>query len=138
MQNSTLFLLLNPFSVSRLHDNVLKAPKNARFTLSDLFSRLDRMIWTELGGKTGAPYISTIRRSLQRTYLGMLVDQALGRRWGAHEEAKTLSYRSLVNLGKRVDAVLAAKLALDAASEAHLMETSQRIKSALKAYFQRN
>jgi len=138
VQNATLFLLMNPFSVSRLHDNELKAPKNARFTLSDLFGRLDRMIWTELGDKAGAPYISSVRRSLQRSYLGLLVDQALGRRWGVHEEAKTLSYRSLVLLGRRVDAALAAKLAQDAASEAHLMETSQRIKSALKAYFQRN
>ncbi len=140
VQSTALFLLFNPFAVSRLHDNQLKSgDASTRFTLGDLFGRVDGIIWRELDNKeVGQPYIVSTRRSLQRKHLNLLVDQALGKRFGVLEEAKTLSYRSLVLLGRQIDQVMNSQAVMDAESQAHLMESQQRIKSALKAYFQRN
>ncbi len=120
-----------------MQDNELRFASNeTAFTMADLFSGLDRSIWSELDG--GGAKIASLRRNLQREYVKQLIRLTL--RPGpsaAPEDATTLARASLASLQTKIHDVLSAGKITDSTSNAHLQETDDRITAALQAQMQK-
>lgn len=145
IQGSVLTMLMNPTTLSRVHDNelVIKAEEDA-LTLPEIFDLIHAEIWSELKlkpkGKYSArkPMISSLRRNLQRTYAERLVDLAnVGRSTtAAIKPVSTLARLRLKKLSKEVEAFLKAnENKLDAYTAAHLEDTQTRVTKALEARY---
>ena len=137
LQRAVLGRLFNPVTLARMQDNELRFASNeTAFTMADLFSGLDRSIWSELDG--GGAKIASLRRNLQREYLKQLIRLTL--RPGpsaAPEDATTLARASLASLQTKIHDVLSAGKITDSTSNAHLQETDDRITAALQAQMQK-
>ncbi|HEY3966497.1 MAG TPA: zinc-dependent metalloprotease [Planctomycetaceae bacterium] len=155
MQGNILSQLLSTSTLSRLHDNELKEPAEADvYTLAEhLRSVIDGVFgeWREApkpGEYTNRkPYISSLRRNLQRTGLKRLANlfsssgsnQILliligGSSGGIPEDARTLVRMHLTEMDKQITAVLsAADVKLDDYSKAHLQDSQERIRKLLQA-----
>lgn len=120
---------------SRIIDNATKvdAKKDAPLTLSQLYGRLTKDIFAELGGRDD---IAPLRRELQRDYVNRLAGQLL--RPGAASRADT---RSVMRV--QAKALLArlesasGRSALSAESKAHLADIADTLKQAFDAKLQR-
>ena len=89
MQPSILGIMPPEIVASRIIDNATKvAAKDAPLTLADLYGRLTKDIFSELGGRDD---IAPLRRELQRDYVNRLAGQLL--RPGAASRADTSSER---------------------------------------------
>jgi hypothetical protein len=144
-QDRILSKLLSSLTLTRLHDAELKVSADAdALTVAELLERLTKAIFAETESVTSGeftnrkPAISSLRRNLQRTYLGKLADLALGRSSllenAPPEDAQTIAYLQLTDLKGQVDELLEKEdLALDTYSRAHLLETSARIEKVLDA-----
>ncbi|MBN8245983.1 MAG: zinc-dependent metalloprotease [Verrucomicrobia bacterium] len=132
VQRTALDRVYHPVVLDRVLDNevLARAAGQEVFPMADLFSTLDRTVWTELD--SGA-VISSTRRNLQREQLRHLVRLALRTNGGqeAPEDAATLARASLVQLGGKVRT--AAQASGDSTTRAHLQETDARITAALTA-----
>lgn len=140
-QRRILDQLLSPLTLARLHDAELKvSADNDAMTVAELLSRLTGSIFSEVDSlKAGEytnrkPAIGSLRRNLQRSYLRSLTELAVSGA-GAPEDCRTLAFAELTDLKTKIDAKLAADIKLDRYTEAHLLETSARIKNALDAQF---
>ena len=144
IQASTLTSLLNPDTLTQLYDNELRTPAdNDMLTLPEMLDTVGDAIWTELGKKPETkstarkPWISSLRRNLQREHSNRLIDLLLpGNGSGAaYKPISNLVYVRLQALVEKIDGVLEAKDKLDPYSAAHLAETKTRITKALDAQF---
>ncbi|MFN0052741.1 MAG: zinc-dependent metalloprotease [Planctomycetales bacterium] len=143
IQGSVLTMLLNPTQLKQLFDNELRTPSDAdALTLPELLESLRDAIWSELGQPipegTSArkPWISSLRRNLQREHVERLIDLTLPDPGGAnvHKPISNLAVRQLDALRQKIAAVL-ANPAIDPYSQAHLGEAQMRIGKALDAHF---
>ncbi len=152
-QRMTLSLLLGPDTLERVLDAELKldADQDA-VSLPELLGRLSKAIYPELHGEEGAalvggtrftvrrPFVPSLRRNLQRAYLGELIALALGNRgWSVPPVTRALAYRELKGLKTRLDPIAqdSGKAALlDPYSLAHIEESRARIEKALAAAYQ--
>ncbi len=139
-----LFHLMNPITLGRIYDAESKIPADEdAMTVPEVMSRVTRAIWSELTGAANGNYsnrkpcISSIRRSLQRTQLNMLVGILLekpGRTMPA--DAHSVTRLTLKGLSQQIGDFLAAGDGkLDAFTRAHLDESKARIDKALDADF---
>lgn len=145
LQSSILFQMLNPFTLRRVHDNMLKVPGNEdAFTVPELFRELTGAIWSELDRdpREGSwderhGYISSIRRNLQRAYVRMMIDLLLNTPEGAvPADVTACTFMTLERLSKKIEKVLKAGAdRIDDYTLAHLMETKRRVDKALDAEF---
>jgi len=144
IQSFILFQLMNPLTVNRIYDNQLKVPAKAdSFDVPELFSTLNSVVWAELddnawGNWTNRkPWISSIRRGLQRKHLERLISIVLSRPgWTYNADCHSVARMALKDLGWRIDqALTAAGARLDDYSLAHLTEARTRIAKALEAEF---
>ena len=130
-----LFNRLFPNTLRRIHDAELKSAASDKLTVAEYLERVKSACWADVApGRAGAepwtdakPFLSSIRRSLQREYLNItepLVRTPPGVFFSPDLHA--MVQHSLRKLADRVDQTLAAGK-LDFASEAHLVSCKSRI-----------
>ncbi len=137
MQTSVLVDLLSGDRLSRLKDIELKMPADKVLTIPELFDTLQSGIWTEvLKAKNQEIKISSLRRGLQREYLGLLTGMVLrgNESKGLPEDARTIAWYKL----KQLDEKLKSVDSKDEYTKAHILETRDRIKKVLDARIQSN
>jgi len=137
LQRSLLRSLLSNQRLSHLRNLELRANAGESLTLPELFETLQGGIWTEVLEPDDADLnISSIRRALQREHLDILTKMVL-RRLQVPEDARTLAWYQLNQLGDRLDGMLGRYSGdLDTYTQAHLTETRDRVRKALNAPLQ--
>jgi hypothetical protein len=143
-QYYSLLTLMNPFTVGRIFDNELKVPAGEdRYTLAEHLGTLSDSIWSELDRTTDKkwtsrePFVSSIRRDLQRMHLQMLLNLVLGEPGlSAPAEATGVARYCLTNLDGKIQKRLTGG-SLDQASQAHLSDVHEQITKALEAIYTR-
>jgi len=148
VQAAALTWLMNPTTLRRVYDNELRLPPETdTLTLPELLSTINSAVWSELGqecpeGRSARmPMISSLRRNLQREHMQRLVDLIL------EEPDSTAAYKPISNLARMELRELSGTITeslkkcgdkMDAYSKAHLVETKERIDSALAAGYTYN
>jgi hypothetical protein len=147
LQASIMTALLNPTTVRRVHDNEFRVPAgDDALTLPEVLDTVHDAVWKELdkspsGASARKPYISSLRRNLQREYIERMIDLSLpGGAFG--EVAKPVSNLATAKLRTLRDRIITiigkdAKdgSGLDPYSFAHLSEAKLRIEKALDAQY---
>ncbi|MGE5195134.1 MAG: zinc-dependent metalloprotease, partial [Deltaproteobacteria bacterium] len=155
MQGNILSQLLSTSTLNRLHDGELKLAVDAdAYTLAEHLRSIVESIFTEWreppkpGEYTNRkPYISSLRRNLQRTTLkrlgglvnappgaGGLAALLGGSATGVPEDARTIVRMHLGEMDRQITALLAAQdVKLDDYSRAHLLDSQERIRKLLSA-----
>lgn len=132
VQKLVLWDLLSGNRLSRLEDIELKSQPGQALTLPELFNTLQSGIWTEvLQSKGKSITISSLRRGLQRQYLDILTDMVLGKQ-SVPEDARALALYKLKQLNEKLNNVHSD----DEYTQAHLLETHDRIQKVLSAPLQ--
>jgi hypothetical protein len=129
-QTTILRSLFNGDRLNRLRDIELKIPEQA-LSLPELFDTLQKGIWTEIYSNQPYTSISSIRRSLQREHLSILLNMVLYTT-DVPEDGRTLAWYELHQLQKAVDVSL-KQGKYDTYTLAHLQETSDRISKVWEA-----
>ena len=133
LQSSILRSLLDGDRLHHLLDIELKTLPGEALTIPELFDSLQNSIWTEIFGVAELKPISSIRRSLQREHLGILLEMVL-RKTDVPEDGRTLAWYELKQLQKAISAKLKKSgEQLDIYTTAHLEEVSDRITKTLNA-----
>jgi len=133
MQSLVLRDLLSADRITRLRDIELKSQPGQALTLPELFDTLQNGIWSEVLQPHQPLKISSLRRAVQREYLNILTGMVL-RTEGVPEDAKTLAWYKLRQLENKLKNVNSR----DEYTQAHLLETRDRIKKTLNAQVQSN
>lgn len=132
LQRGVIGQLLSDSVAARLLDSESKSPKDA-LRLSELYGRLDKAVWSELGTSADIP---VLRRELQREHVNRVAGMLL--RPGSMSRADT---RSLVRA--QAQALLARihsaskRGGLGAEARAHLQDSADTLSQALAAKLQR-
>jgi Met-zincin/Domain of unknown function (DUF5117) len=134
-QSGVLRSLLESDRLHRLRDIELKTPPGEALTIPELFDTLQNSIWTEVVSDRTLGQISSIRRSLQREHLNILLEMVL-RQADVPEDGRTLAWYQLRQLRTTIEASLRKPGELDLYTKAHLEETCDRITKALNAPLQ--
>jgi hypothetical protein len=140
----SLFDRMFPNTLRRIHDAELKAHASAdgRVTVAEYLQRIQKGCWSgvsglkagqELSGTDEKPYISDVRRSLQREYLG-LVEPLVRNRPGTvlSPDLHAMVVYNVEVLKGDIDSLLSRSDKLDFASKAHLRACSSRIERILE------
>ncbi|MBW4560131.1 MAG: zinc-dependent metalloprotease [Mojavia pulchra JT2-VF2] len=131
-QSGVLRSLLDSDRLNRLRDIELKTQPGEALSIPELFDTLQKGIWTEVLAPEPKP-ISSIRRSLQREHLNILLEMVLGTA-EAPEDGRTLAWYELRQLQKAIDIRLKQlNENLDVYTLAHLEVSGDRITKALNA-----
>jgi hypothetical protein len=148
VQSMVLTRLMNPTTLRRVLDNEFRTPADQdMLTLPELLDTVSTAVWSELekepsGGYTvRKPYISSLRRNLQREHLDRMIDLTMPAA-GSAEASKAISNLSVFRLRelvRKIDQIIGEKgdkgRKLDAYSLAHLSEAKLRVEKALDAQF---
>jgi hypothetical protein len=137
-----LFDRLMPVTLQRIHDAELKTSESDKFTAAEYLGRLHKACWADAcdverarnGQWTDAqPFLSSIRRSLQREYLGLLeVHARIAPGVAISPDLHAMIIRQMETLRNDIDRVLQTGK-LDFASEAHLGTSRSRIQRILES-----
>jgi hypothetical protein len=156
LQTFVLSDLLSSERLQRLRDTELKTSAGQALTLPELFDNLLQGIWTEVMQPTNdLTQVSSLRRSLQRQHMNLLVNLALRNRLSLEkidnfldfvvgmqtsnppEDARTLAWYQLRQLRDRLASVLRDRGdKLDTYTKAHLEEANDRIAKAIDSKLQ--
>jgi len=132
-QSAVLRSLLDSDRLNRLQDIELKTQPGEALSIPELFDTLQTGIWTEVLTPGEPKPISSIRRSLQREYLNILLEMMLGTN-DTPEDGRTLAWYKLRQLQKAIDVRLKQlSESLDVYTLAHLEASGDRIAKALNA-----
>jgi len=147
MQASTLTMLLNPTTLTRVFDNELRvAPDQDMLTLPEMLKTITDEVWSETaatpspeavrGFTNRQPMVSSLRRNLQTEHLGRLIELSMpGRMTGsAAEPVRTLARAELQRLAARLETARNTA-PNDSYTTAHLADASSRISRALDASY---
>ena len=135
VQGQILNGLLQPRLLARLREAETRSPD--AFRMSELFDRLTKITWGEVGG--GSPAAMKVldgpstRREVQRAYLDRLASMVVSPPPGLPDDARALARLQLQRIDSRCSQVLAAKVPLGDYTRAHLLESRARIKRAMDA-----
>jgi len=141
-QANALFNWLYPNTLRRIQDNELKTEEPNRLTISEYVRRVQDSVWASATDLQRAksqtwddqrPFLSSVRRSLQREYLGLvepLVRLGPGALLSADLHAMLMF--ALQKLSQDLGNVL-SNAKLDFASQAHLTTCKSRIDRMLSA-----
>ncbi len=148
VQSMVLTRLMNPTTLRRVLDNEFRTPSDQdMLTLPELLDTVTTAAWSELdkspsGSYTARkPYISSLRRNLQREHLERMVDLTMpGAGSGeAYKAISNLSIFRLRQLADKIAGIIGPKGDkagnLDPYSLAHLAEAKLRIEKALDAQY---
>ncbi len=132
--------LLSPLTLSRMYDSEQRvAAAQETMTVADLLDQLTSIVFAEVrepltGTYTNRqPAISSLRRNLQRSYLRMLGDMALGNT-AAPADCQAIAYVELAELAESINKARQSPT-LDAYTRSHLTACSERIRKMLDASF---
>ena len=135
IQNALVNALTAPRLLARLREAELLGPE--QFRMSELFDRLTRTLWGEVGSGSAAALKSlegpSTRRELQRGYVDRLATIVVNPAPGTPDDARALARLQLVRIDAKAAQTLAGKLPLGDYTRAHLLESRARIKRALEA-----
>ncbi|MEH2211494.1 zinc-dependent metalloprotease [Nostoc sp.] len=132
-QSAILRSLLASDRLNRLQDIELKTLPGEALSIPELFDTLQTGIWTEVFAPGEPKPISSIRRSLQREHLNILLQMMLGTT-NTPEDGRTLAWYELRQLQKAIDVRLKQlSESLDIYTLAHLEASGDRITKALNA-----
>jgi hypothetical protein len=132
-QSRILRSLLDSDRLNRLQDIELKTQPGEALSIPELFDTLQKGIWQEVLTPGQPKPISSIRRSLQREHLKILLAMML-RNTEAPEDGRTLAWYELRQLQTAIDSRLKQFAEnLDISTLAHLQVSSDRITKALNA-----
>ncbi|MBN3905753.1 MAG: zinc-dependent metalloprotease [Nostoc sp. NMS1] len=101
-QSAVLRSLLHSDRLNRLQDIELKTLPGQALSIPELLDTLQTGIWTEVLTPAEPKPISSIRRSLQREYLNILLEMMLGTT-NTSEDGRTLAWYELRQLQKAID-----------------------------------
>jgi len=146
-QWGTLFQIMNPNTLNRIYDAQLKVPADQdAMTIPEVINRVTAAVWSEVesgpgGGKytNRKPFVSSIRRSLQRQHTEMMINVILTRPGTMMAaDVHAVVALKLKDLADRVGSILSGGQAqqIDDFSRAHLDETKSRIDRALQAKYE--
>ena len=136
MQSLVLKELLSGDRLARLRDIELKSQPGEALTLPELFDTLQEGIWTEVLQPNGKSIkISSLRRSLQREHLKIMMSMVLRTKY-VPEDARTLAWYNLRQLRDKLNKTISNSGNLDDYTKAHLEETRDRVNKALNAQIQ--
>ncbi len=142
MQAAVLARLLSPRVLARILDTEKAVdPGSDFFTVPELLERLGKAIFAELDGAPDArtfkprePYISAMRRNLQRLYVSMLSQLVLLVSARQATDAGLVARSELTALRERLRAVAGrGEKTLDVYSLGHLRDLADRITQVLEA-----
>jgi hypothetical protein len=132
-QSRILRSLLDSDRLNRLQDIELKTQPGEALSIPELFDTLQKGIWQEVLTPAQPKPISSIRRSLQREHLKILLEMML-RNTDAPEDGRTIAWYELRQLQTAIDTRLKQfSENLDISTLAHLQVSSDRISKALNA-----
>ncbi|MEH2268910.1 MAG: zinc-dependent metalloprotease [Nostoc sp.] len=132
-QSAILRSLLDSDRLNRLQDIELKTLPGEALSIPELFDTLQTGIWTEVFAPGEPKPISSIRRSLQREHLNVLLQMMLGTT-NTPEDGRTLAWYELRQLQKAIDVRLKQiGESLDIYTLAHLEASGDRITKALNS-----
>ncbi|MBN3958336.1 zinc-dependent metalloprotease [Nostoc sp. NMS8] len=132
-QSAILRSLLDSDRLNRLQDIELKTLPGQALSIPELLDTLQTGIWTEVLTPGEPKPISSIRRSLQREYLNILLQMMLGVT-NTPEDGRTLAWHELRQLQKAIDVRLKQiGESLDIYTLAHLEASGDRITKALNS-----
>jgi hypothetical protein len=144
IQSSVLTMLMNPSTLTGVYDNEFRVDSDKdAVTLPEIFSTISGAIWSELEDHPEQkftdrqPWISSLRRNLQREHLDRLIDLSMP---GAAYDAAArpianLATMELRGIKKKVEHGLEHRGTIDPYSMAHLSEADLRIEKALEAQY---
>ncbi|QLE47783.1 DUF5117 domain-containing protein [Nostoc sp. C057] len=133
-QSAVLRSLLDSDRLNRLQDIELKTLPGEALSIPELFDTLQTGIWAEVLTPGELKPISSIRRSLQREYLNILLEMMLGTT-DTPEDGRTLAWYELRQLQKAIDVRLKQlSESFDIYTLAHLEASGDRITKALNAH----
>ncbi len=123
--------------LTRLRDLELKTRADNALKLPELFETLQNSIWKEVLQPTGGEVeISSMRRSLQREHLNLLIAMVL-RNKTVPEDARSLAWYELRELEQDLEKMIKKRgKKMDEYTRAHLEETRDRIMKTLNAQLQ--
>ena len=143
IQGTALTQILNPQTLGRIYDNEFRSlPDDDVLTVPETMGMIRDAAWLELGGTPAGdcsdrkPFISSLRRNLQRAHLDRLMALSMpGNGFGsASTPVSNLSRMQLRDLQTQIELVLQRDgRRMDAYSRAHLSEASSLIGRALDA-----
>ena len=135
VQSALLNGLLQPRLLARLREAENRSPD--AFRMAELFDRLTRNLWGEVGAGTPAAMKTldgpSTRRELQRNYVDRLAAMVVSPAPGTPDDARALARLQLQRIDSKCALALAAKAPLGDYSRAHLIESRARIKRAMDA-----
>jgi len=136
IQNALLNGLTQPRLLARLREAENRSAD--AFRMSELFDRLTRATWGEVGGGNAAAMKALdgpgTRRELQRAYVDRMATLLVGPPApGAPDDARALARLQLQRIDARAARVLAGEAPIGDYTRAHLLESRARIKRALDA-----
>ncbi len=144
IQSSALTMLMNPTTLRRVYDNEFRTPVDQdQLTLPELLDSISTSIWSELEKKPAEaatsrkPWISSLRRNLQREHLERLIELTLPDAGftAAYKPISNLSVMKLRELKEKIAKAIEQKANLDPYSFGHLSEAQVRIDKVLDAQF---
>ncbi len=146
IQGSVLARMMFPTTLGRIYDNeFLVEPDQDAFTLPELLDSLTDAIWLELDQMptqsytARKPFVSSLRRNLQRQHIELLIDLAQAGTFNvaAYKPISDLVLDQLTQISEsRIERVLQTRQGrLDPYTGAHLRDVNMRIKKALDAQY---
>jgi hypothetical protein len=130
-QTTLLRRALHPLLFSRIRDAEVKFGPAEVLTVAELLDGLTASVWSELWSGPGRR-VSAMRRDLQRADLDQMTALVIGSVPRLPADARAAARYELVELRRRLEARRNAR-GLDAATRAHLAESSARIGKVLEA-----
>ena len=145
IQATALSQLMNPTTINRVYDNEFRADADMDvLTVPEVLSTIHESVWSEVDEApermhdSRDPYISSLRRNLQREHLERLIDMSMPENGfrAAAVPVRDLSRNQLRKLGDALPAFLDAhEDVLDPYTESHLRETMAMIDRAMDAQY---
>ena len=145
LQASSLTMLMNPTTLRRVYDNeFIVGEEEEAITLAEVMSSIGAAIWSELtltpkdGYTTRKPFISSLRRNLQKEHLGRLIDLSMRTENGpvAFRPIADLAQMELHDLQTKINALVKEQGdKLDPYSRSHLLQMQTVIEKALNSQF---
>jgi hypothetical protein len=131
LQRSLLAQLMSDTVMARIVDSEAKAPRPAEaFRLSELFTRLNGEVWSELSARGGD--IPTLRRELQREHVNRLASLLLRPSTLSRSDARSLLRMESQGLLARIQGA-GKRRGLSAEAKAHLADSAETLQLALSA-----
>jgi hypothetical protein len=138
LQRAVLGYLMSDTVARRVLDSVGKVDKPSQaFQLSEIYNRLGREVWGELGTVASTTPIAAARRELQRDHVNRLAIAVVRPAATPRADARGLLREQARGLLARLDAANKRASTLDAETRAHLADAADTLRQALAAPIQR-